>query len=519
MTFDAERAAGREWAPLVTDPLQLDLPLPDLGLPPSSVRRPARADRIFCNRNLRLDQIDVVGFDMDYTLAPYRQDALHRLSIEATVAKLVGRGYPDVLREMPARPDFPIRGLLVDKKHGNVLKMDRFKYVKRAFHGLRELSREERRAAYHTRRLRPSSGRYHWVDTLFGLPEVSVYAAAVEVLDASGGRVDYAQLFHDVRVSIDEAHRDGTMKKRVLADLDSYIERDPRLAPALHRLRSAGKRLFLLTNSHAPYSEAVMSFILDPPGTTARKRGGWKRYFDWVFTAAAKPLFFTGRAPFRPVVVAGGEATLGAPVAGDALERGGMYAGGNMEALGQALGVTGDRVLYVGDHIYGDVLRAKKESAWRTMMVVQEMAAELRAQKEVEALTDRSDELLAISEGFLDAQREHQALMKRAQQALADAKGAAPELEAERLRHRRAADKLKVQLRAVDTERRALARSIASRYHPAWGPLFKEGSELSSFGQQVETFACLYTSRVSNLLAYSPLHYFQSPRDAMPHER
>jgi len=43
---------------------------------------------------LRLDQVKVVGFDMDYTLAIYRQAEMDRLSIEATVAKLVDRGYP-----------------------------------------------------------------------------------------------------------------------------------------------------------------------------------------------------------------------------------------------------------------------------------------------------------------------------------------------------------------------------------------------------------------------------------------
>lgn len=46
----------------------------------------------------------------------------------------------------------------------------------------------------------------------------------------------------------------------------------------------------------------------------------------------------------------------------------------------------------------------------------------------------------------------------------------------------------------------------------------KEGTEMSSFGDQVETYACVYTSRVSNFLHYSPLQYFRSPRDLMPHE-
>ena len=32
-------------------------------------------NRIYVNRDLRLDKIEMVGFDMDYTLALYHQDA------------------------------------------------------------------------------------------------------------------------------------------------------------------------------------------------------------------------------------------------------------------------------------------------------------------------------------------------------------------------------------------------------------------------------------------------------------
>ncbi len=65
---------------------------------------------------------------------------------------------------------------------------------------------------------------------------------------------------------------------------------------------------------------------------------------------------------------------------------------------------------------------------------------------------------------------------------------------------------------------RASSAEIDQRFHPYWGSLLKEANETSSFGDQVEEYACLYTSRVSNLLAYSPLQYFRSPRDLMPHE-
>ena len=43
---------------------------------------------------------------------------------------------------------YMVRGLTIDKKRGNILKIDRHKYVKVAYHGFRELSREERRAVY-----------------------------------------------------------------------------------------------------------------------------------------------------------------------------------------------------------------------------------------------------------------------------------------------------------------------------------------------------------------------------------
>lgn len=43
---------------------------------------------------------------------------------------------------------YMVRGLTIDKKRGNILKIDRHKYVKVAYHGFRELSREEHRAVY-----------------------------------------------------------------------------------------------------------------------------------------------------------------------------------------------------------------------------------------------------------------------------------------------------------------------------------------------------------------------------------
>ncbi len=92
---------------------------------------------------------------MDYTLAIYNQPEMDELSIQATIEKLVARGYPEFIRTMPYATDFPVRGLLIDKRFGHVLKMNRYKFVTKGYHGFRELAKDELRALYHRRRFAP----------------------------------------------------------------------------------------------------------------------------------------------------------------------------------------------------------------------------------------------------------------------------------------------------------------------------------------------------------------------------
>ena len=488
--------------------MQERLPAPEFESPTGSVFPPPASRRVYCNRNLRLDQIKAVGFDMDYTLAIYRQAEMDRQSIEATVGKLVDRGYPEALLSMKYRTDFPIRGLLIDRKLGNVLKMDRYRYVKRAYHGFRKLTREERRSAYHTRRLRPGTARYHWVDTLYSLSEVAVYAAVVDHVETHGGSIDYDQLFTDIRECADLSHQDGSILDHVLSDLPRYVERDPELGVLFHKLRSAGKRIFLLTNSGSDYTEVMMAYLL---GGALEEYPSWRHYFDYVVTASKKPSFFTGKAPFVELQTA--QET-------HAPERGRVYTGGNISDLQRSLGCAGDEVLYVGDHIYGDVLRAKKESTWRTAMIIQEMDDELRVHREHSISFERSASLEQMHSALQDQLREQQARLKRVERKLADpALGSSKaSLEAKRVLHRRSIYRLRAQLCELDAEREELDGALDQAFHPFWGSVFKAGQEVSSFGNQVEQYAEIYTARATNLAQYSPMHYFQSPPHRMAHE-
>ena len=490
---------------------QLVLPLgdtttlqPGLGIP--------RPERVFCNRNLRMTGIAWVGFDMDYTLAIYDQPEMDRLSIAATQKKLVGRGYPDFILDVPVSIDFPVRGLLIDKRFGHVLKMDRYKVVMKGYHGYKKLSKDELRSLYQSKKLRPATPRYHWIDTLYALSEVALYAAIVEAFEKREMAVDYARLFSDIRESIDEAHRDGTILDAVLGDLPRYVRRDPDLASSLHKLRSAGKKLFLLTNSRWPYTDKMMQYLL---GGAMSEYPSWKNFFDIVVVAATKPAFFQER---RPLMERDGDAAVPARFP---LERGRVYEGGNLHDLERALAVTGDQVLYVGDHIYGDILRSKKESAWRTAMIIQELEQEVRAYEECKDDFARAGSLEDQRERLEDDLRFYQARFKELSRHIENGQkngGKDPGQEAERQRVKRAVERVRGMLRQTESELDAIEARCDDRFHPFWGSLLKEANEQSSFGDQVEEYACVYTSRVSNFLAYSPQQHYRSPRDVTAHE-
>ena len=493
---------------------QLVLPLEDFlsrggpGIP--------RARRVFCNRNLRMAGISWVGFDMDYTLAIYDQPAMDELSIRATVEKLVKRGYPDFIAHLPIDTNFAVRGLLIDKRFGHILKMDRYKHVHKGFHGFRELSKDELRTLYHAKKIRPATPRYHWIDTLYALSEATLYAALIDALETKGYAVDYARVFTDIRESIDEAHRDGTILEAVNSDLPRFVHRDPDLAPTLHKLRSAGKRLFLLTNSRATYTDKMMNYLL---GHAMTEYPSWRNFFDIVIVAATKPAFFQER---RPLLERVGDSDK-THAANFPLERGKIYEGGNVHDLERALGVPGDEVLYVGDHIYGDILRSKKESAWRTGMIIQELEVEVAAYESRKEDIDMTEQLDEAREKHEDDLRYLQARFKDLSRQIDHIKekpNGVPlvEIEGERGRAKRALERVRGKLRNLESEIGVIERRVDQRFHPYWGSLLKEGNEQSSFGAQVEEYACVYTSRVSNFLSYSPQQYFRSPRDVMAHE-
>src|SRR3990172_10558796 len=105
--------------------------------------------------------------------------------------------------------------------------MDYFNFGTRGVHGLKPLRSDERKRAYRSSRIRLGHENYVSVDTLFHLPEVYLFACAIDLMERTGKRLpDYTPVYRDVREMIDEAHRDGSLKSIITGTMDRYIRLD-----------------------------------------------------------------------------------------------------------------------------------------------------------------------------------------------------------------------------------------------------------------------------------------------------
>ncbi|MBI3890340.1 MAG: HAD-IG family 5'-nucleotidase [Candidatus Wallbacteria bacterium] len=357
--------------------------------PYQTERNISKAKRVFVNRNLKMKSIRMIGFDMDHTLAMYNKVMIEQLAFDMTKRKMVEeKGYAADVLELKYDPEFVIRGLVVDKTHGNVLKLDKHQYVVTVYHGKQPLSREMRKVIYTNKRPDLANPEFYSVDTLFSIPEVALYAEMISAFEVDGktfGKTPQ-ELFDDIRFCIDKTHRDGTLKAQILAEPELYFVKDPNLALSLDKFIRSGKVLFLLTNSKLDYTEAVMSYLLNGE---MEQYPDWTDYFEFVLVDSGKPEFFLKGTPMKALLTpdyTAKDKRLG-------VKRAKVYERGSSQQFEEVAGFRGEEVLYVGDHTFGDILRSKKSSGWRTAMVIEELEREVQVAERVRGLNEELDKL------------------------------------------------------------------------------------------------------------------------------
>ncbi|KAK4725831.1 hypothetical protein R3W88_030748 [Solanum pinnatisectum] len=486
--------------------------LQHLGIPvPYNARHSPRG--IFCSRTLNLRSISAIGYDMDYTLMHYNVMAWEGRAYDYCMENLRNVGFP--VDGLAFDPDLVIRGLVIDKEKGNLVKADRFGYIKRAMHGTRMLSTREVSEIYGRELvdLRKES-KWEFLNTLFSVSEAVAYMQLVDRLDKGVIGPDlcpneYKGLYKAVGKALFRAHVEGQLKSEIMSKPELFVEPDPELPLALLDQKEAGKRLLLITNSDYHYTDKMMqhSFNRYLPNDMS-----WRDLFEMVIVSARKPEFFQMAHPMYEVVT------------GEGLMRpcfkarpGGLYSGGSAQMIESSLNVHGDEILYVGDHIYTDVSQSKVHLRWRTALICRELEEEYNAlihsQEERATLIDLINKKEVLGDLFNQLRLALQRRTKgRPAQTLA-----ATHMEDNELTE--SMQKLLVVMQRLDQKIGPMLDEDGELFNKRWGYLSRAGLwDKSHLMRQIEKYADIYTSRVSNFLHYTPFMYFRAQEQNLAHD-
>ena len=217
---------------------------------------PKRESRVFCSRDLKLENIKVIGYDMDYTIV-HQVAEWEALAHACAKACLEYLGFPVSDLEFDD-PDLACRGLVIDTERGNFLKIDRHGFVRRAMHGKRRLGAEELEELYGRKLVDLRDRRFSFLKhALLGVGGRAVLAAREQigfgsaVRDASlpfdASKVsNYADLYRAVSSALARAHggkaSPSEIKEGIAADPARYTQREPKNCGGCSRTSAARAR-------------------------------------------------------------------------------------------------------------------------------------------------------------------------------------------------------------------------------------------------------------------------------------
>ncbi|CAN9516012.1 unnamed protein product [Ophioblennius macclurei] len=453
-------------------------------IPPGACKS-LNSNAVYANNEVNLSEVDIYGFDYDYTLALY-SNALNTMIFDKARSFLIEHfKYPEEIGKYDYIPNFAARGLHYDIQKGLLMKIDAFHYIQRGtvYRGLSPVPDEEVMQLYggtfHIP-LQEDSGFYgkgprvkQFMD-IFSIPEMTLLAVANDFFITNDIEYDPVHLFKDISEAIGMVHLKGYMYKWVMQDLGKFIQRGEETDAVLHRLVSQGKKLFLITNSPFSFVDKGMTHM-------AGKK--WRDFFDVVIVQADKPHFFTDCVkPFRRL-----------DDNGDlrwekikSLDKGQIYKQGNLYDFLRLTGWRGSKVLYFGDHLYSDLADLMLRHGWRTAAIVPELEHETKVVSTNRYATSLT--WLQALTGLLEQLQVH-----RDQ----DSKQVFWEWQQER-------DELRVMMKNL--------------YNPQFGSIFRTGHNPTYFSRRLCRFSDIYMASLSCLLNYDLSYTFYPRRTPLQHE-
>ncbi|XP_070793142.1 5'-nucleotidase domain-containing protein 2 [Pituophis catenifer annectens] len=440
---------------------------------------------IYANNEISLGDVEIYGFDYDYTLAQY-SNLLHSMIFNAARDILIEQyKYPEGLRKYEYIPGFAIRGLHYDVHKSLLMKIDAFHYVQlgTAYQGLNPVPDEEVIEMYGGTQHIPlyqMSDFYgkgpsikQFMD-IFSLPEMTLLSSVTDYFMTHNIEYDQVHLFKDISDAIKDVHVKGMMYKWIEKDMEKYILHGDEIYAVLNRLVNNNKKLFLITNSPFSFVDKGMKYMVGK---------NWQDLFDMVIVQADKPSFFTDkRKPFRKMDE---EGSLHWDKI-NKLEKGKIYKQGNLFDFLRLTGWRGSKVLYFGDHLYSDLADLMLRHGWRTGAIVPELETEIR---------------IINTEQYMHSLTWQQALtgLLERMQMYQDAESKQVLLEWMKERQ----------------EIRSLAKNL---FNPQFGSIFRTFHNPTYFSRRLIRFSDIYMASISCLLNYDVNFTFYPRRTPLQHE-
>ncbi|XP_035283357.1 5'-nucleotidase domain-containing protein 3-like [Anguilla anguilla] len=444
-------------------------------------------DTIFANNEISLQDIEIYGFDYDYTLAFYSSH-LHTLIFNIARDILIQEHrYPEGLRDYEYIPDFVIRGLHYDVQKALLMKIDAFHYIQlgTVYRGLHPVTDKEVIAMYEGSHVpleimsdfygKSSHGltMKQFMD-IFSLPEMNLLSCVNDYFMKHNIDYEPVHLYKDVKAAIGDVHIKGMMYRAVEADIEKYICYGEQTYAVLKMLSENGKKMFLITNSPFDFVDRGMKYIVGQD---------WRDLFDVVIVQADKPGFFNDRRkPFRRLTDNG--VLLWDRI--HHLEKGQIYKQGNLYEFLRLTGWRGSKVLYFGDHIYSDLADLTLKHGWRTGAIIPELRKEIKIMNTEEYVHTMT--WLQSLTGLVEHMQVHR---DPASQAVVQ----------EWIKERE--------------EMRSRTKSI---FNAQFGSLFRTYHNPTYFSRRLSRFADIYMASLSCLLRYDLRHTFFPRRTPLQHE-
>ncbi|CAL1537985.1 unnamed protein product [Lymnaea stagnalis] len=332
---------------------------------------------------------DILGFDMDFTLARYKLVPFFNMVYDGICRFLVEEKHYDasIFHDLHEDKDLIYKGLIADFEKGNVLKLGHDGVILRATHGTKKLTMEEIEKVYGKNRifgdyenfqngLKSPDGKWRFFENYFDIPALVAFARIVDSIrkmDPGEERSTYVHIWAEIYEALEDMYKPtqcrankGSFFPNMKAHTYKYIDKiSPEIKDWLDALRQNDRKVFLLTSSFPDFATLVMEYAFGP---------AWKSYFDLIVYGGRKPKFFTESKPFLEVA----DTHIGLEV--EELKEAGEYCHGNstqlMEFFTRLTGKITPKVIYFGDNLWADAWPSKSLGGWNSVLVLEEMDAE-----------------------------------------------------------------------------------------------------------------------------------------------